>query len=277
VAAIILSLVSSLMWGMSDFAGGLLSKRRPAVVIVGMGACVGVALATTAVLFHDGFHGPYGWVGWGIAAGTAGSAGLVCYYLALSTGTMGVVAPVTSLGTIVPVIVGLAAGESPSAVTASGIAVAIVGIVLTSGPEFTGEVTSMRPVLIAAVGGVCFGFFFVFMDRGSNSSPLLTLWAMRATVATAFLVVAFGKRSTFGVRGIEYLWIVGIAAFDLGANLTFGIASTKGYVSITSVLASLFPVVTVLLARFVLNERLRAVQKVGVVVTMVGVALISAG
>jgi drug/metabolite transporter (DMT)-like permease len=276
VTAIVLSLVSSLMWGMSDFAGGLRSMQRPAMAIVGVGACVGVGLATIGVLFHDGWHGPYGWVWWGMAAGTSGSAGLVCYYLALSTGTMGVVAPVTSLGTVVPVVVGLASGETPSSVTASGIVVAIVGIVLTSGPEFTGG-ASMRPVVIAAVGGVCFGFFFVFMDRGSNSSPILTLWSMRATVGLAFIVVALGKRSMFGLHGIDYLWIFGIAAFDLGANLTFGIASTKGYVSITSVLASLFPVVTVLLARIVLKERLRFIQKAGVVVTMAGVALISAG
>jgi drug/metabolite transporter (DMT)-like permease len=276
VTAIVLSLVSSLMWGMSDFAGGLRSMQRPAMAIVGVGACVGVGLATIGVLFHDGWHGPYGWVWWGMAAGTSGSAGLVCYYLALSTGTMGVVAPVTSLGAVVPVVVGLASGETPSSVTASGIVVAIVGIVLTSGPEFTGG-ASMRPVVIAAVGGVCFGFFFVFMDRGSNSSPILTLWSMRATVGLAFIVVALGKRSMFGLHGIDYLWIFGIAAFDLGANLTFGIASTKGYVSITSVLASLFPVVTVLLARIVLKERLRTVQKAGVVVTVAGVALISAG
>jgi drug/metabolite transporter (DMT)-like permease len=100
---------------------------------------------------------------------------------------------------------------------------------------------------------------------------------MRATVALAFVVAALGRRSMFGIRGLDYLWVFGIASFDLGANLTFGIASTKGYVSITSVLASLFPVVTVMLARFVLKERLRAIQKGGVVVTMAGVALISAG
>jgi drug/metabolite transporter (DMT)-like permease len=276
VTAILLSLVSSLMWGMSDFAGGLLSMRHRAIVIVGIGACVGVGIATIAVVFHGGWHGPYGWLWWGIAAGTSGSAGLVCYYLALSTGTMGVVAPVTSLGTVVPVVVGLASGETPSAVTASGIGVAILGIVLTSGPEFTGG-ASTRPVVIAAVAGVCFGFFFVFMDRGANESPILTLWSMRASVALAFVMVALGKRSVFGVRGLDYLWIVGIASFDLGANLTFGIASTKGFVSITSVLASLFPVVTVLLARVVLKERLRMIQKGGVVVTMAGVALISVG
>lgn len=276
MTAILLSLVSSLMWGMSDFAGGLLSKRRSALAIVGLGGCFGFSLATIGVLFHDGWHGPYDWFWWGLAAGSAGSAGLVCYYMALSTGTMGVVAPVTSLGTIVPVVVGLASGETPSSVTVSGIAVAIVGIVLTSGPEFTGG-ASLRPVLIAAIGGICFGFFFVFMDRGSNTSPILTLWSMRAIVAVVFIVAALGKRSMFGLHGVDYLWVFGIASFDLGANLAFGIASTKGYVSITSVLASLFPIVTVLLARIVLKERLRLVQKAGVAVTMTGVALISVG
>jgi drug/metabolite transporter (DMT)-like permease len=274
--AILLSLISSLMWGISDFAGGLISKRRPAMAIVGMGACVGTGLATAGVLVHDGWHGPYGWLGWGIAAGTSGSFGLVCYYLALSTGTMGVVAPVTSLGTVVPVVVGLASGETPSTVTACGIGVAIIGVVLTSGPEFTGE-ASPRPVIIAVLAGIGFGFFFVFMDRGAESSAILTLWSMRATVASVFLAVALARRSAFGVRGRDYLWILGIATFDLGANLTFGIASTKGFVSITSVLASLFPVVTVMLARYVLKERLRNVQKAGVAVTMAGVALISAG
>jgi drug/metabolite transporter (DMT)-like permease len=276
VTAIVLSLISSLMWGMSDFAGGLRSKQRSAMAVVGLGACVGVTLATFGALVHDGWHGPYGWVWWGIAAGSIGAIGLICYYLALSTGTMGVVAPVTSLGTVVPVVVGLASGESPSAVTASGIVVAILGIVLTSGPEFTGG-APIRPVVVAAVGGVCFGFFFVCMDQGSESSPLLTLWSMRATVALVFVVAAVGRRSMFGLHGVDYLWIAGIASFDLGANLLFGIASTKGYVSITSVLSSLFPVITVLLARIVLKERLRTVQKAGVAVTMAGVALISAG
>ena len=94
-----------------------------------------------------------------------------------------------------------------------------------------------------------FGVFFVFMDAGSEDGPLLTLWAMRATVAGAFIVVALVRRTTGESRASTTLYVAAIAAGDLGANLTFGIASTKGYVSITSVLASLFPVVTVLLAR----------------------------
>jgi len=131
--------------------------------------------------------------------------------------------------------------------------------------------------LIAALGGLFFGVFFVFADHGSEHSPLLTLWAMRMTVAAAFICVALFRRTTGGIERRDYSWLVVIAAGDLGANLFFAIASTMGYVSITSVLSSLFPVVTVLLARAVLKERLKAVQIAGVAVTMLGVALISAG
>ncbi|MEJ7741896.1 MAG: DMT family transporter [Nocardioidaceae bacterium] len=274
--AILLALVSSLMWGASDFLGGLISRRRPVLVIVGWSALFGLGMATVAVVLTEGWHSPYGWAPWGAAAGAAGALGLICYYAALSTGTMGVVAPVTSLGVVVPVVIGLLSGEKPTIVVWLGITVAIVGIVLTSGPEFTGE-ASARPVVVAALAGLFFGVFFVFMDQGSEDSPLLTLWAMRALVTAAFVVAALVRRTTGGLAVRDFGWVVAVAAGDLGANLAFGIASTMGFVSITSVLSSLFPVITVLLARLVLKERLRAVQIAGVAVTMVGVACISVG
>lgn len=274
--AILLSLISSLMWGMSDFVGGLLAKRRPAMVVVGWSAALGLVMASMAVAAYGGWHGPYAWLPWGIAAGASGALGLGCYYAALASGTMGVVAPVTSLGVIVPIVIGLAAGEQPERLVWAGIVVAIIGIVLTSGPEFGGE-ASARPVLIAALAGVLFGIFFTCMDQGAEDSPVLTLWAMRGSVTLAFVVVALARRTTGGLVGTDFVWVLLIAAGDLSANLTFAIASTKGFVSITSVLSSLFPVVTVLLARAILRERLRLVQTVGVAVTMVGVALISFG
>jgi drug/metabolite transporter (DMT)-like permease len=275
--AIFLSLLSSMLWGGSDFVGGLVSRRKPAMVVVAWNASFGFLLSSVAVAVTGGWHGPYGWAPWGMAAGASGSLGLICYYLALSTGTMGVVAPVTSLGTVVPVAVGILSGESPSRITLGGIVVAIVGIVLTSGPELGVAAAAARPVVIAMFAGVFFGFFFVFANKGADDSPLLTLWAMRVTVAGAFAIAALILRSTGGLQGRDYLWVFGIAAGDMGANLLFTIASTKGYVSITSVLSSLFPVVTVLLARVVLTERLRRVQIAGVAVTMLGVALISGG
>lgn len=274
--AIVLSLLSSVLWGGADFMGGLVSRRRPAIVVVGWSAGFGFVFASLAVALSEGWHGPVGWLPWGMAAGAAGAFGLVFYYIALATGTMGVVAPVTSLGVIVPIIFGFLIGEIPTALAIWGMAVAIVGIVLTSGPELGGG-ASPRPVLIAALAGVFFGVFFVFADHGSEVSPLLTLWAMRMTVAAAFLAVAISRRTTGGIERTDYSWLAVIAAGDLAANLFFAIASTMGYLSIASVLSSLFPVVTVLLARAVLKERLKAIQIGGVAVTMVGVALISAG
>jgi len=211
-----------------------------------------------------------------MAAGTAGALGLLCYYVALATGTMGVVAPVTSLGVIVPIVFGFLVGETPTTLAIAGMALAIFGIVLTSGPEFGGG-ASPRPVLIAALAGLFFGVFFVFADHGSDHSPLLTLWAMRMTVAVAFVCVALLRRTHGGIERRDFNWLAVIAAGDLGANLCFAVASTLGYVSVTSVLSSLFPVVTVLLARVVLKERLKSIQIAGVAVTMLGVGLISTG
>jgi drug/metabolite transporter (DMT)-like permease len=275
--AIFLSLLSSLLWGASDFAGGLVSMRKPVLVVVGWSATFGVLLSTIAVALAGGWHGPYGWLPWGMAAGCTGALGLICYYVALSTGTMGVVAPVTSLGVVVPVVVGILSGESPSSITLDGIAVAVVGIVLTSGPEFSGALASARPVLVAVAAGFFFGIFFVLANKGADSSPIQTLWAMRVTIMAAFVVAALARRTIGDLQRRDYLHVLGISAADLGANLCFVVASTKGYVSITSVLSSLFPVVTVLLARLVLAERLRRIQVAGVAVTMLGVALISAG
>lgn len=273
---VLLGLLSSLMWGGSDFLGGLLSRRRPAVVAVAWSAFIGFLICTAAVTVFGSWHGPTGWLPWGMAAGAAGGVGLACYYAALASGTMGVVAPIASLGVMVPVLAGFILGELPSVWQMLGIVVAIVGIVLTSGPELSGG-AALRPVLLAAVAGLMFGIFFVSMDGGAEISTLKTLWAMRATVVAFFLVVALLRRTAGGVTAPDLGLLALIATGDLLANLTFGLASTRGYISVASVLSSLYPVVTVLLARVVLNERLRSIQVAGVAVTMAGVAFIAAG
>lgn len=115
------------------------------------------------------------------------------------------------------------------------------------------------------------------MDAGAETNLLMTLWAMRAGVVAFFILVALLRRTTGGVNAADFGLIALVAAGDLLANLFFAIASTLGYLSVTSVLSSLYPVATVLLARLVLDEKLRSIQLTGVAVTMVGVALISTG
>jgi drug/metabolite transporter (DMT)-like permease len=132
-------------------------------------------------------------------------------------------------------------------------------------------------VVLAVIAGLLFGLFFLAMDAGAEVNTLMTLWAMRAGVTAFFVVVALVRRTTGGLDAPDLGLIALVAIGDLLANLFFAIASTLGLLSITSVLSSLYPVVTVLLAGIVLRERLRSIQIVGVGVTMLGVGLISAG
>jgi drug/metabolite transporter (DMT)-like permease len=274
--AILLALLSSAMWGGSDFLGGLISRRRPAILVLAWAEMFGVAICTVAAIVLDAWHGPIGWIWCGLAAGSAGSLGLWCYYVALASGTMGVVSPIASLGVSVPVFVGFLSGESPAPSQVAGIVAAVVGIVLTSGPELSGD-ASNRPVVLAIAAGLLFGGFFLAMHAGAEINTVMTLWAMRAGMTAFFFLMAIARRTAAGVSAADAGLIVIVAASDLLANLFFAIASTLGFLSITSVLSSLYPVVTVLLARVVLHERLRPVQLAGVAVTMTGVGLITAG
>jgi drug/metabolite transporter (DMT)-like permease len=187
-----------------------------------------------------------------------------------------VVSPIASMGAVVPVVVGFASGESPSGTQLAGIALALVGVVAASGPELSGD-TGGRPVLLAVVAGAMFGLVFVGLDQGSDSSPLMTLLGMRLASCGALFAAAAVFRTTAGLRvaDLPILTVVGLG--DAGANLMFGLASTRGLVSLVSVLGALYPVVTVLLARLVLAERLRLIQALGVAVALTGVVLISAG
>jgi drug/metabolite transporter (DMT)-like permease len=187
---------------------------------------------------------------------------------------MGVVAPVASLGVIVPVALGLATGDEPSALAWTGMAVAISGVALASGPELTGAV-SARPVVLASIAAVGFGVALFALDRGARVSTLHTLWSMRLTSVAAFATAAAGRRTLGGVRAPDLPLLAVIGLGDLFANVLFAVASSQGQVSLASVLASLYPVVTVLLARAVLHERLRPIQKVGVVLSMAGAAAIA--
>ncbi|PRY48293.1 putative membrane protein [Knoellia remsis] len=273
----LLALASSAVWGTADFFGGLVSKRLPAVAVVGVtqalafvGLCLVVAVRTV-----QGAPPQWGpWVGWSVLAGVSGACGLVAFYTALASGTMGVVAPIASMGVVVPVALGVASGEAPSPWVWLGIVVAVVGIVLASGPELSGEV-SARPVLLAGLAALGFGLALFALDRGARDSLLHTVWGMRGTSFVLFGSLALVRRSVGGVSPRDLLSLALIGSADLVANVLFATASSRGQVSIAAVLGSLYPVATILLARVVLGERLRPVQQVGVVCALAGAAVIS--
>jgi len=273
----LLALASSAVWGTSDFFGGLVAKRLPAVAVVGVTQGLALVLLSGIVLVRLllGHPPEWGaWLGWAMLAGLAGATGLVAFYTALADGTMGVVAPIASMGVVVPVVLGVATGEAPTPWVWVGILVAVVGIVLASGPELTGAV-SPRPVVLAGCAAACFGTALFSLDRAARESLLMALWGMRATSVTMFVVAALVLRSVGGVGRRDLLPLTLIGCADLLANALFATASSRGQVSIASVLGSLYPVATILLARVVLGERLRPVQQVGVLCALAGAAVIS--
>ena len=271
----LLALCSSLLWGTSDFVAGLKSRTLPPAAVVGWSQLVGFVTLSILVLLGNPLASG-GWQGWAVASGVAGAIALAAFYGALATGTMSVVAPVASLGAAVPVLLGVATGDQPSAIAWVGMGVAVLGTVLASGPEIQAGL-HVRPVLLACVAAVGFGTVLFCMDRGARVSLVSTLWGMRLTSLVLYAAVAVVKRSTGGVGRGDWPTLVFVGLADLGANALFVAASTQGLVSVAAVLGSLYPVVTILLARAILAERLKAIQNVGVILALAGVVAIATG
>ncbi len=303
---LILALLSSVLWGIADFAGGTASRRLPSMVVVLVSQAIGLLVALVAAAVVGAFGSPAGYVWWAVAAGLVGVVGLLAFYRALATGTMGVVSPIAALGVVVPVMVGFVTGQWPSAAVGVGIALAIIGVVAASGPERSAG-RSLRPVLLAVVAAVCFGLTLLFIARGAEYSAVMTMVVMRVSSVILLGAVLLAARATHGAgpspsgaavasrsgsrgsasvddaaalprpAGAAGAWAtVAVAGvFDVGANLTFAVASTGGALAVVAILGSLYPAVTVLLARIIHAERLTRLQQVGVIVALAGVALIA--
>ena len=275
--AVLLALLSSGLWGTSDFLGGLMSRRRAAFAVVGASQAAGLAVATIAAVATGGFGSSREWVVPSVLAALGGSLALVSFYAAMARGTMGVVSPIAALGAVVPVVGGLLAGEEPTALASVGIVLGLLGAVAAGGPEVRGGTGGVVPILLAVVAGVAFGFSMLFIARGAETDAVMTVWGMRLTGVVGCAVAALALRTSGGLRPGD-TWILILAgSCGAAANLLFGLASEIGYLSVTSVLASLYPVVTILLAWIVVRERLMRVQYVGVVAALLGVALVTIG
>ncbi|HEY1117022.1 MAG TPA: EamA family transporter [Acidimicrobiales bacterium] len=278
-----LALLSSLLWGTADFLGGTASRRLDALRVVLLSQAVAlVSLVPLVALL--GPEVTRRTVGSGVVAGLVGPAALLAFYRALALGTRGVVAPIAALGVVVPVVAGLADGEEPTAVQVVGIVVAVVGVVLASGPEVRGAGRGgTRPLVLALGAALGFGIVFVLLAEGGDGAGtaevVLVLLAMRATsvLVLGALVLARSGRSAVAVPRRELPVLAVIGAFDVGANGTFAVASQSDLVSVVAVLASLYPAVTALLAWRLHRERLRPLQLAGVSAALAGVVLLSAG
>ena len=273
---VILALLSSLVWGLSDFLGGTLSKKRKAVAVIGGSQSFGlIFVSLLAIAFQTWTWNQSVWIN-GAIAGAMGLFGLVCFYTALATGQMGIVAPISSLSAVVPVTIGLVQGEQPSTMQLAGIVVALIGVILASGPELNGKVDP-RPVLLALFAAVTFGFCVYLMARGARINPMMTVTAMRAVQVLLVIVLFLAIRSLGGLVKRDIPMLATIGASDAGANVLYTFAASLGLLSVVSVLGSLYPIVTVLLAWWIHKERLMRVQYIGIAITFSGVALLALG
>jgi drug/metabolite transporter (DMT)-like permease len=277
--ASLLALLSSAMWGTSDFFAGRLSKKHHPFAVLGFSQVIGLFVGVLIVVISGDWHGKVlGFDGYlinGALAGFCGYIGLACLYEGLSTGRMGVVSPISSMSSVIPLIYALMTGDSLSTVTAIGVVVALVGVFCASGPELS-QGLPLKPLLLALGAAAGFGFALTFIAMGSQSSALLTMVSMRAATffVTISLAIKFKTTGKFGMKEMPALIFIGAA--DFLANLLLGIACTKGLVSIAMVFGSLYPIATAVLAFKFLGERLHKVQYVGIALAVTGVSVISA-
>ena len=280
----LLALLASAVWGTSDFAGGTLARRMPSLAVV----FLGVAIAFGALLLGAPLvRPPLGaYQGYGAAAGLLGAVGLVCFYRAMAAGPMSLVAPLSATGTVVPVLWAFARGESVGAVQGAGMALAFAGVLLACGPELRGAEHAARSTfLYTAFSAAAFGGYVVLFALGSRHSVYGTLLSQRAAGLLVLAPLALrglraGTGALSGLRlsaaGGAALVLVGLG--DVAANGLYGLAARDAGagLAVVTVLASLYPVATTLLARAVHGERLRVVQNVGVAAALGGVLLINA-
>jgi drug/metabolite transporter (DMT)-like permease len=308
-----LGLSSGLCWGAADFFGGVQSRRLPALTVAFWSQVAGALALLLALAALRAPPGPFGaGIGWGLLGGLASGCALVLFYRGLAEGTMSVVAPVSACGAMVPVAAALLTGDQPSAVAGIGVLAAITGVVLVSRtrpstrPTLPGDPEAPsnparagspgrpgrpggpagRPgtpgrVLVMALGSALgFGLFYVFVDAGTTGSRGAPLWVIAGARASSLLMLSMialvGRRSALRWPGrrIGPVALVGIG--DTGANLLFAYAAITGNLAVVGVLGSLYPVATVVLARWLLGERLSGGQNAGVVLALTGVGLLAA-
>lgn len=271
---LLLALGASLAWGVADFVGPLWS-RALGVLPVLLWAQVGGVLGLVVVMAARA-EGPKGWgVLYAVGASFGGMLGLFAYYRGMVTGAMSVVAPIAGVSAVIPVIFGIATGDSPSAPQVAGIGCALLGVGLASIEHHEGGRRVAAGVGVALLAACGFGFYFPWMHAAGKVD---FWWASLVFRVTALLLVASvvaGRRQSVRLRP-RHVAIAGAAGIgDTIGNVLFAASSGHGLISLTSVLASLYPVVTVLLAASVLHERVAPMQRAGIVLTLAGVVLIS--
>lgn len=283
---VVFALAASLAYGLSDFVGGIISRRVSAWAVAAIGT--GVATASTLVVaVAVGGSPSLGHLAWGVAAGVGNALGTAMLYRGLGSGRMGVVAPLSAVGAaLLPVVVGVATGERPSAATWIGVVLALPAIwLIARGTEHDEVLGEPRPdcrpqsqdVIDGLLAGIGFGVLFVGLGQVPEDAGLAPL-VIAQGVATVILFIVVAVRADIALprgRDMAHAAIPGL----LGATATvlFVLATHAGLLAVASVLTSLYPAATVVLAAVVLHEHIARWQGIGLGLAGLAVGLVAAG
>ena len=272
------ALAASLLWGTADFLAGRAGRRHPSTIVAFVGQAAGLILLTFVLLARGADSGA---IPGGAAAGALGVVGVLTLYRALALGPMSIVAPICATGTIVPMIYGVVAeGDRPHALQWVGVVAALIGVILAS-TEAGGQHVppdlrerSRDGVKLALLAAVAIGFTLVFLGKAADHDALTGVTVARAVTVPVLGLIVLRQRVSAPRRALPQLAAIGV--LDTAANASFSYATTAGALTLVAMLGGLFPVVTVGLAYFLLHERLRPLQRAGVILALAGIPLISA-
>lgn len=274
--AIGLALLAAFVYGAADFSGGLASRKTAPVAVVVISQLAGFVVLGIAWI---ALPGRFYWsdVGFGVAAGIGGAIGVAALYAALAAGRMGIVSPITAvIGASVPVVVGLTLHETPSRLALVGVALAFVAVALVSADAETRRISLHEPgVRLALISGIGIGALYVFLAKGHSDAGIALLVTTRLTSVVLLATFAYVRGQSLRAAPRTLATILCAGTLDMIANILYFCAARYGLLSIVAVLTSLYPASTVFLARILLGERLLPTQWVGVVIAIVGVALIA--
>ncbi|MEV6110719.1 DMT family transporter [Streptomyces sp. NPDC051940] len=281
MSVVLLALGASLGWGTSDFLGGVKSRALPVLSVLFISQTVALALLAVTVAGRGEGPGAAGDLAYAAAAGLGETVGIAALYRGLAVGTMGIVAPVAATAPVVPLVADLASGELPGPVQLAGLALVLAGVAVTSHrPAGAAEEAGARVLPSVAYGllaSLGFGTFFLAMGRASEGDIGWALLTARSTAVAALAAAALARRRRLGVGRADLAPVALIGCLIVAADTLYATATTHGLVSVAAVLGSLHAVVTLVLARVFLHERLERTQQVGVGACLLGVMAVAAG
>ena len=276
---IALALAASASWGISDFIGGLQTRRFSALSVLIVSQPIGLVLAFAVALTLGDRSLSLGDFLLAAVGGATVVAALGAFYRAMALGSISVVATIGALGVLVPVVGGLISGEVPAPVQGLGAAIAIVAVLLVARePDPEWREANRGSIGLAALAALGFGTFFLIIDRVAEQDAAWTIAAARVGGVALLAIAALATNPAIpNPRGTALVALLTIGVFDVLANSLYAVATQHGILPLVAVAASLYSAVTVLLARFVLGERLARPQQLGVAIALCGVALIAVG